>query len=152
MKESDAVEFNFGVGADADPNEHTAVLKFQLEEGITGNEVPTSDPSVQPETPSSTASESTTAAIMVDTLENLNPYFDAKVLEVNEKNILVEPLEGEDEFRSASQIYVSTDVISKIPVPELKKGDTVRIIYNGEIQETYPAQISKVFAIYSLDV
>ena len=90
----------------------------------------------------------TTTAVIVDASGNLNPYFNAKVLEVKKNNILVEPLEGEAERNSASQIYVSTDVISTIPVPDLKKGDTVRIVYNGEIQETFPAQISKVFAIY----
>ena len=121
------------------------MVEFYIEESVTGFDVPTSDPSVQPETPTASGEYTTTVA------PGENPFFNATVLEVNERNILVEPLEGEDERRSASQIYVSTDVISTIPVPELKKGDEVRIVYNGEIQETYPAQISKVFAIYSLD-
>ena len=69
------------------------------------------------------------------------------IRKINEKNILVEPLKGEIERNSASKIYVSTDVISGNPVPELKKGDEVRIIYNGEIMETYPAQIADVFTI-----
>lgn len=140
-----SVEFNFGVGEDADADEFTAVVEFYIEESVTGFDVPTSDPSVQPETPTASGEYTTTVA------PGENPFFNATVLEVNERNILVEPLEGEDERRSASQIYVSTDVISTIPVPELQKGDEVRIVYNGEIQETYPAQISKVFAIYSLD-
>lgn len=140
-----SVEFNFGVGEDADADEFTAVVEFYIEESVTGFDVPTSDPSVQPETPTASGEYTTTVA------PGENPFFNATVLEVNERNILVEPFEGEDERKSASKIYVSTDVISTIPVPELQKGDEVRIVYNGEIQETYPAQISKVFAIYSLD-
>lgn len=116
----------------------------------TNKEVSTSDPSVNPEKPSNITTDTSTTAIVFDTLENLNPYFDAKVLEVNDNNVLVEPFEGEDERKSASKIYVNTDVISKQPIPELKKGDKIRIIYNGEIQETYPAGITKVFAIYSI--
>ena len=111
-------------------------------ESIEGINAPTSDPAVKPESPSDSKTEYSTIA------PGENPFFNAKVLEVNDKNILVEPLEGEKERNSASKIYVSTDVISTTPVPDLKKGDTVRIVYNGEIQETFPAQISKVFAIY----
>ena len=109
---------------------------------IDGIDAPTSDPAVKPETPNDSKTEFSTIA------PGENPFFNAKVLEVNDKNILVEPLEGEAERNSASKIYVSTDVISTIPIPDMKKGDTVRIVYNGEIQETFPAQISKVFAIY----
>ena len=116
---------------------------------IIGADVPTTSPSAKPEELSTAGTENTTTYVIVDNGENLNPYFNAKVLEVNEKNILVEPLKGEIERNSANKIYVSTDVVSENPVPELKKGDKVRIIYNGEIMETYPAEISKVFAIYT---
>lgn len=45
---------------------------------------------------------------------------------------------------------MSLDVVSEIPVPNFIVGDRVRVIYNGEIAETYPAQINKVFVIYLL--
>ena len=45
---------------------------------------------------------------------------------------------------------MSLDFISTIPVPSFKIGDKVRVIYNGEIAETYPAQISNVFVVYLL--
>ena len=115
---------------------------------IIGADIPTTSPSASPEELSTAGTENTTTSVIVDYAENLNPYFNAKILEVNENNILVEPLKGEIERNSASKIYVSTDVISENPVPELKKGDKVRIVYNGEIQEIFPARISKVFAIY----
>lgn len=123
-----------------------AVTDFD-KEILIGADVPTTSPSAQPEELSTAGTENTTTSVIVGYAENVNPYFNAKVLEVNEKNILVEPLKGEIERNSASKIYVSTDVISGNPVPELKKGDEVRIIYNGEIMETYPAQIADVFTI-----
>ena len=79
-----------------------------------------------------------------------NPYFNATVLEIKENSILVEPFPNEDERKSSDKISVSTDVISKNPLPKLKKGDEIRIVYNGEILEIYPAMIHKVFAIYPL--
>ena len=63
-----------------------------------------------------------------------NPTFNATVLEI-----------------STGEILVTTDVISKIEVPELEEGTEVCIVYNGEILETYPARIKTVFAIYLLD-
>lgn len=79
-----------------------------------------------------------------------NPYFNAEVLEVTEKNILVKPDNDSKETKSVDKIYVSLDVISEIPVPTINTGDRVRVIYNGEIAETYPAQINNVFVIYLL--
>lgn len=139
------VEFSFGVGENADPDEFTAVLEFYGEESATGIDVPTSDPSVQPSTPVVNDGEYTTTVIITD--YHSKPVFNAKVLEVNEKNILVEPFENEDERKSASQIYVSTDLKGDEPLPEIKKGSYVTIVYDGEIQETYPAQITNVFSI-----
>lgn len=79
---------------------------------------------------------------------NTNPSFSAEVLEVYEKSILVKP---DADSGHTDKITVSLDVISTIPVPDLKIGDKVTIVYNGEIAETYPAQINKAFAIYLLD-
>lgn len=138
------LEFEFNLESN-NQKDYTAVLEFEIADTPSTEPVSTSDMSVQPETPTASGEYTTTVA------PGENPFFNATVLEVNERNILVEPLEGEDERRSASQIYVSTDVISTIPVPELKNGDVIRIVYNGEIQETYPAEISKVFAIYAID-
>lgn len=83
--------------------------------------------------------------------EAVNPYFQGKVLEVQENSILVEPLEGEEELKSADQITVSTDVISVHEVPEMKEGMLIQVVYNGEIAESDPAQIKEVFAIYLID-
>ena len=80
--------------------------------------------------------------------ENTNPSFTATVLSVYENSVLVEPDADTDERKSSDKIVVSTDVKSTNPVPGLKKGDKIRIVYNGSIEETYPAGINTVFAIY----
>ena len=82
---------------------------------------------------------------------NYNPYFNATVLEVYENSVLVEPFEDSDKYISAyPKISVSTNVVSTHPVPELKEGMQIRIVYNGTIEETYPANIPTAFAIYEL--
>lgn len=63
--------------------------------------------------------------------------FRAEVLEVHEGTILVRPLEGEPELRSADKIYASFRYVQEVPA--IKVGDIVEIIYNGMLQETYPA-------------
>lgn len=80
-----------------------------------------------------------------------NPAFQATVLEVHENTILVEPSEGEEIRKSADKISVSLDVISTEEVPQLEEGAQVSIVYNGDVLESYPAQIKTVFAIYLVD-
>lgn len=80
--------------------------------------------------------------------ENVNLYFNATILEINENSILVAPFQGEEVLSSSDKFSISTE---NIKVPEMKVGTTIRIMYNGEIEETYPAKISNVFAIYLVD-
>ncbi len=75
--------------------------------------------------------------------------FDAVVLEPGEGSVLVRPAEDAREARSADKIYVSLDVKTDHPVPALKAGDRIRVAYDGFIQESYPAQIATVYAVYS---
>ena len=70
----------------------------------------------------------------------------ATVLEVYEKSVLVEPFEGEEELLSSDQVVVNTDVESTHEIPEMEEGTTVRIVYNGDIAETYPAQTITFFS------
>lgn len=80
----------------------------------------------------------------------VNPYFNAEVLQVHEKSILVKPDADSKEIKSADKISVSLDFIAKIRVPKINVGDRVRVIYNGNIAESYPAQINGVFVVYLL--
>ena len=84
-------------------------------------------------------------------ISKINPAFQATVLEVHEKSILVEPLEGEEIRKSADKISVSLDLVSTKEVPKLEEGTRVSIVYNGDVQESYPAKIKTVFAIYLVD-
>lgn len=78
-------------------------------------------------------------------------YFHAIILEIQEQSILVQPLEGEEELQSADLISVSKNVKSEEEVPDLKIGDQVKVVYDGRIAESYPAQIHQVYGIYRID-
>ena len=67
--------------------------------------------------------------------------FVATVLEIRDTSILVEPVEGEDELRSADQISFNTKDLVDIDV---EVGSVVQVTYTGFIMESYPAQIKAV--------
>ena len=72
--------------------------------------------------------------------------FNAVVLEVNEDILLVEPEEDAAERKSCDRIQVGLSGMEENRTSELldtvEAGDIVCVTYNGEIMETYPAQIS----------
>ncbi len=74
--------------------------------------------------------------------------FFATVLENNQSNLLVEPAEGSAELSSADRIvvYLEDAMITdaqgnKVDVIAIEIGSQVKIIYDGIIAESYPAQI-----------
>ena len=71
--------------------------------------------------------------------------FTAEVLEVRNDYLLVEPAYGSAERNSADKIEVSLKDKTSWPIPQV--GDTVTVVYNGEIQETYPARIPSVYRV-----
>lgn len=62
------------------------------------------------------------------------PHFRAKILEIKDKYILVEPLKGEEV--SEDRISFGYDASDAFRV-----GDKVIVYYTGYIMETYPAQV-----------
>ena len=68
---------------------------------------------------------------------NIKYTLRASIIELNGDYILVEPLADAWELRSADRISFSApeDIGAKV-------GDTVEIVYNGVVMETYPAQIN----------
>lgn len=74
-------------------------------------------------------------------IENDKPCFYGKVIESNEKYIIVEPIENEEERKSSDKFYISlgenNDAIYQI-------GTNVKVTYTGFIQETYPAKIDVI--------
>lgn len=71
--------------------------------------------------------------------------FEAEILEVCDGYFLVEPVEGSWELNSADQIEVPMENMDPALEPEV--GDIIEISYSGEILETYPARLSKVYSI-----
>ncbi len=71
--------------------------------------------------------------------------FEATVLEVHETYLLVEPAEDAWERSSADKIEVSLQDKTSWPIPQVS--DTVNVFYNGELMETYPARVGKVFRV-----
>lgn len=69
----------------------------------------------------------------------------ARVLSVESGSMLVEPVEGSAELASADRISVTLEHMA--PSPEPQAGDIVEITYNGEILESYPAQLGAVYGI-----
>lgn len=71
-------------------------------------------------------------------------YMTATVLEKDKNSILVEP-----KYENVTdKIYVSTNLPQDEFLPDIKVGDIVEIAYDGNIAETYPAQIYNVYSIY----
>ena len=77
-------------------------------------------------------------------------YFIADVLENKDKILLVEVVDkGNVGVSKEDQVYVSKDVEN---CPELVVGDRIKVVFNGEIMETYPLKLGEVFAIHKITV
>ncbi len=74
-----------------------------------------------------------------------NATFQATILEIEDGYYLVEPVEGSTELNSADRIMVPMVNINPSQEPEV--GDTLEIVYDGTIAESYPAQINTVYSI-----
>ena len=73
------------------------------------------------------------------------PSFEATVLEVHDTYLLVEPAEGCWERTSADKIEVSLIDKTSWPIPQA--GDRVNVFYDGQLMETYPARVSKLYRV-----
>ncbi|MDR1131025.1 MAG: DUF4825 domain-containing protein, partial [Oscillospiraceae bacterium] len=82
-------------------------------------------------------------------MENVvnEPHFAGIVTQVYDNAILVSVNEGEDARGSSALISVSLDVKLEDSMTHFSVGDEVIVYYNGEIAESYPAQVNTVYAI-----
>ena len=72
--------------------------------------------------------------------------FCARVLEVRDDCLLVEPLDDTNESKSADKIQVSLK--SKTASWDIPTVDNIiKIVYDGSIMESYPAQLREVYHI-----
>lgn len=74
--------------------------------------------------------------------------FEATILEIHDSYFLVAPEAGSQEANSSDKIQVSTQ--NADPSVRWQVGDSVRITYNGQIQELYPAILPQVYKVEKL--
>ncbi|MCM1242879.1 MAG: hypothetical protein NC314_08565, partial [Roseburia sp.] len=68
--------------------------------------------------------------------------FQATVIEISNDTILVKPVDGSSELNSADKFS-----IPNAENLELQVGNLLEITYNGDIMESYPAQLGEVYEI-----
>lgn len=79
-------------------------------------------------------------------------YFNATVLEIVDDVLLAECTECESAAISVgSQVSVNIDTISSEEIPLLVAGDTIRVVYMGEVMESDPIKLQEVIAIFWVD-
>ena len=78
------------------------------------------------------------------------PNFIGTVIEVQDNSLLVLVDENEDEFKSSDKIMVSLNTQIKDDITQFKVGDRIKIIYDGRLAESYPAQINTVYTLLLL--
>ncbi len=71
--------------------------------------------------------------------------FEATILEIHDSYFLVKPSADSQEANSSDKIQVSTQNAG--PSAQWQVGDLVRITYNGQIQELYPAILPQVYKV-----
>ncbi len=122
--------------ADMSTTEYSAAVKF-INKGMKGH------------TETTTTDKNDIVGVTAPVGYNDEPHFDAVIIENNGNSLLVEAYGKNSGITEGSQAYVSLkSVLSHIKLPEMNKGDKVRFIYDGTIQETYPLQIPTVWAVY----
>lgn len=74
--------------------------------------------------------------------------FDATVLEKKGNKVLVKPVNGSKESKSSDKIWVSLNSLKDGETPDLYDDLNVCVVYDGIIEETYPALINGTVDIY----
>ena len=87
--------------------------------------------------------------------EKTQNYMNTVVDDITEESINVVPIDNENvnsdkDIINANSVIVNKNTISTDNLPELEKGDKIRIVYNGESVKEELLKIDIVFAIYSL--
>lgn len=88
--------------------------------------------------------------------EKTQNYINAVVDDITEESINVIPIDNENvnsekNIINADSVIINKNTISTDKLPELDKGDKIRIVYNDENVKEDPLKIEIVFAIYLLD-
>ena len=68
------------------------------------------------------------------------------LVKVNKNDAIYKSSHNEAVYKSSHLIKVSLDVIKKDAISYYNVGDEITVYYDGNILETYPAQVNKVYA------
>lgn len=69
--------------------------------------------------------------------------FRGKIIKIYDNGVLlVEPFSDEEEYTVCDKYAVTVEAIKNYGSTSLKEGEEIRIVYDGFIKETYPAQIN----------
>ena len=71
--------------------------------------------------------------------------FQATILEINNETMLVSPLEGSQELKSSDKFSIPMKNMEASAKPEV--GDVIEIVFDGLIQELYPATLHEIYSI-----
>ena len=89
--------------------------------------------------------------VTADISPEAEPNLSGKIKEINDNQILIEITSDQNGIKAGSLVYVGLDtVLSYAPDIDslnLKNGDRILVIYDGNIMETYPLQIN-AYAVY----
>lgn len=89
----------------------------------------------------------TGCARTIDEIIEEEPSVRGTVAGVNAKYFLLDVDREDPAYETASRISVSRDVENADSYTSLKAGDHVAVYFDGVIAESYPAQISTVYAV-----
>lgn len=76
--------------------------------------------------------------------------FSATIIEIEKHSLLIEPVKGSAELSSSDRISIPIEYMPDSSTPEA--GDIISIQYNGEILESYPAQLGEIYGIQLMEV
>ena len=89
--------------------------------------------------------------VAADISPEAEPNLSGKIKEINYNQILIEITSDQNGIKAGSLVYVGLGtVLSYAPDIDslnLKEGDRILVIYDGNIMETYPLQIN-AYAVY----
>lgn len=91
------------------------------------------------------ANDYSEAVELVHAHGNIDSILKAKILEIHDDYFIVEPVPGSWELFCADRIQIPMKNMSPSPEPEV--GDILEIAYDGQILETMPAKIIRVYSI-----
>ena len=84
-----------------------------------------------------------------DHRDKINPHFSGRVLEMYEDRCLVEVTDGGNQQIPLGEIYVVNTSVDGCPDYEV--GDTLKIVFDGKVALSYPAQILSVYKIQKIN-